>query len=111
MENIYVFVNKKQIVKILEIQGGNRGFGHLTNKLIIIAAELGGFSGLSERNQAFVDGGIYAMNTLYALHYNQVAACIMNCSTSPEKDKQLRSLCKIKESEVFIAMVACGISA
>ncbi len=33
----------------------------------------------------------------------------MNCSTSPQKDKQLRSICRIKESEVFIAMVTCGI--
>jgi nitroreductase len=105
----YVFINKEKINEILEIQGGNRGFGHLTNKLILITAELGGFSGLSERNQAYIDGGIYAMNILYALHYHQIAACIMNCSTSPEKDKQLRSLCRIKESEVFIAMVACGI--
>ncbi len=71
----YIYTNKEQIRKILEIQGGNRGFGHLTNKLIIITAELGGFSGLPERNQAYIDGGIYSMNTLYALHYHQIAAC------------------------------------
>lgn len=105
----YIYSNKEQIDKILEIQGGNRGFGHLTNKLIVISGELGLFCGISERNQVFIDGGMYAMNLLYALQYYQIAACILNCSNSIQKDKQLRDFSQIKESEVFIAMVACGI--
>ena len=105
----YVYVDKDLISKILDIQGGNRGFGHLTNKLIVVASELGVFTGLEERNQVYIDGGIYLMNLVYALHYHKIAACILNCSNFIEKDRQLRKLCKIKESEVFIAMVACGI--
>jgi len=105
----YIYTQKDQINLILEAQGGNRGFGHLTDKLIIITGELGLFGSLSERNQVFVDGGMYAMNLLYSLHYHQIAACILNCSHSVEKDMMLRKLCKIKESEVFIAMITCGI--
>jgi nitroreductase len=105
----YLFINKNKIDKILDCQGGSRGFGKLANKLIVITAELGVFIGIEERNQAFIDGGMYAMNVLYALHYNQIAACILNCSNSPEKDKKLRDLCNIRNSEVFIAMIACGI--
>lgn len=105
----YVFSNKEQIIKILEVQGGNRGFGHLANKLIVITAEEGVFTNVEERHEAFIDGGMYAMNLLYVLHYQEVAACILNCSNTIEKDKALRSLCQIKNSEVFIAMIACGI--
>jgi len=105
----YVYTDKKKILKLLDIQGGNRGFGHLTNKLIVVASEVGVFNGEEERNQAYIDGGIYLMNLVYSLHYNQIAACILNCSNSIEKDKELRKLSMIKESEVFIAMVACGI--
>lgn len=105
----YVHTDKAQIYQILDIQGGNRGFGHLTNKLIIVTGELGVFNGQGEKNQVFIDGGMYVMNVLYALHYYQIGACILNCSISVEKDKRLRHICKIKESEVFIAMVACGI--
>lgn len=105
----YVYTNQETIGEILKIQGGNRGFGHLTNKLIIVCSNVSLFSKALERNQAFIDGGIYAMNLLYALHYNKIGACILNCSVSPEKDAQLRKLIKIPESEVFIAMIACGI--
>jgi nitroreductase len=104
----YVFTNKNHIREILAVQGGNRGFGQLTNKLIVVAGEIGVFDGLAERNQVFIDGGMYAMNLLYSLHYYEIAACILNCSNSPIKDKQLRSLCNIKNSEVFIAMIVCG---
>lgn len=104
----YVYTNLKKIQEILKLQGGNRGFGHLTNKLIVVTAELGVFCQANERNQAFVDGGMYAMNLLYCLHYHHVGACVMNCAFFPNREKSLRELCQIKESEVFIVMVACG---
>lgn len=104
----YLYVNRDQIQQILKVQGGNRGFGHLADKLVIITSEVGVFTGISERNQAFIDGGIFAMNLLYALHYKRIAACILNCSATPEKDLKLRELTGIKNSEVFIAMISCG---
>jgi len=106
---LYVFSEKEKINDILEIQQGARGFGHLTNKLIVITAELGVFGETTERNQAFIDGGIYAMNLLYALHAKKIACCILNCSNTPEKDRALQKACGTKKSEVFIAMIACGI--
>jgi len=105
----YIVEDKNKISQILEIQGGNRGFGYLANKLIVIAADVSLFFGPHERNQVFVDGGIYAMNVLYALHYNSIGACILNCSNSKEKDLRLRKACPLAESEVYIAMVVCGI--
>lgn len=105
---VHVFSDKETIVKMLNIQGGNRGFGHLANKLIVITAELGVFHGLYERNQAYIDGGMWAMNLLYALHYHQIAACSLNCSNSPEKDKNLSALGNIPKSEVFVMMISCG---
>lgn len=105
----YVYTNKKLINQILEIQGGNRGFGHLANKLVIVTADHSLYTGIGERNQAFIDGGMYAMNLLYALHAHKIAACILNCSNTPEKDVLLRRICGIKKTEVFIAMISCGI--
>lgn len=106
----YVYSDSTEINQILALQGGNRGFGHLTNKLIVVTCELGMFSTINERNQIYVDGGMYAMNIIYSLHFYEIAACILNCSHSKLKDLQMRKLCKIKESEVFIVMIACGIA-
>jgi hypothetical protein len=104
----YVFTNKEKFSKILEVQGGNRGFGNLANKVIVITGEIGVFLGNNERNQVYVDGGLYAMNLLYTLHYHKIATCILNCSVTVDQDKKLRAICNIKPSEVFIAMIICG---
>ena len=105
---VYIYKDKDKINKILKIQGGNRGFGHLSDKLIIITSSLNVWEFVGERYQSYVDGGIYALNLLYALHYKKIAGCILNCSISPKKDKVLRQICGIDNSENFIAMVSCG---
>ena len=64
----YVYTNKDRISRILELQGGSSGFGHLTNKLIVVVADINCFDHCVERHQAFIDGGMYCMNLLYALH-------------------------------------------
>lgn len=104
----YVYTDKNVICELLELQGGNRGFGHLTNKLIIITGELGVFCYTNERNQVYIDCGMYAMNLLYALHHNEIATCILNCSFDHNKEQEIKILGRIKDSEVLIAMVACG---
>lgn len=105
---VYLYSERDQMEKILEVQGGNRGFGHLANKLLVVVCDTAGFFGLGERNQAWVDGGMFAMNLLLALHHFKIGACILNCSNTFEKDLALRKICHIKDSEVFIAMIACG---
>lgn len=107
---VYVYTDKKYIDQILSIQNGNRGFGHLANKLLIVTAEIGVFANPMERNQAFIDGGIFAMNLLYSIHYHQIVACMLNCSNTPTIDKELRKVCGIKDSEEFIAMISCGVA-
>lgn len=106
----YVYANKIMIEELLEAQEGNRGFGHLANKLIIIAGEFGLFYNTFERHQVYIDGGIYAMNLLYALHFNEIAACILNCSFDYEKEQKIKSIAGIKDSEVLIAMISCGVA-
>lgn len=107
---VYIYEDSDQINKILQIQGGNRGFGHLSNKLIIVTADLGFSHGVYERNMAYVDGGIFAMNLLNGLHFNKILACPLNCYFSSWKDKKLREICGIKKSEVFIVMISCGLA-
>ncbi|WP_010136869.1 nitroreductase family protein [Ochrovirga pacifica] len=105
---VYVYSDKEVVQKLLKTQAGNRGFGHLANKVIVVTAELGAMHALFERNQAFVDGGIWAMNLLYALHYYKIAACPLNCSNSFKKDKLLRKYGDIKDSESLIMLISIG---
>jgi hypothetical protein len=105
---VYIVQNTEVIKEVLELQHGNRGFGYLADKLIILTAELSGYLSLGERNDVYVNGGIYAMNLLYGLHHNRIGACTLNWCSLPSEDLRLRNLCNIKDSETVILMVACG---
>ncbi|WP_430815373.1 nitroreductase family protein [Carboxylicivirga sp. RSCT41] len=95
--------------QVLNLQGGNRGFGHQTDKLIVVTASLRMYAKARERNAAYVDGGLYCMNLLYSLHYYGIGACILNASFDIDVDTKIRKLLDIDESEVFIAMITCGL--
>lgn len=94
--------------QIYSLQNGNRGFGHLADKLLVLTGELEDVRWLAERHDVYTNGGIFLMNLCYALHYHKVAHCILNCSLYIAEDKRLRKLLGISDSEVFIAMVCCG---
>lgn len=105
---VYLIQSKDIISKVLSLQSGNRGFGYLADKLIILSAEIGGYLHVHERNTAYIDGGIYAMNLLYALHFYEIGACTLNWSSTIENDRKIRKICEINESETIILLIACG---
>lgn len=104
----YVFSEKERMLKIMSLQGGSRGWGDRASKLIVVTSDVAVSHGVYERNRAFVDGGMYAMNLLYALHHKGIATCSLNCNFEVRRDRRLRKLCGIPLSEEFIVMVTCG---
>ncbi|MCR5752142.1 MAG: nitroreductase family protein [Kiritimatiellae bacterium] len=87
---------------------GNRGFGEDADKLLVITAELQDLRWIEERNDVFVNGGMFLMNLSYALYYYKIAHCILNWSVTIDADKTIHRLLSIPESERVIAMIACG---
>lgn len=94
---------------ILGIQSGNRGFGHLANKFILITSDLSDWPGEHQRNAPYVDGGIFLMNLLYSLHFYGIAACTLNMYLDTKRTTHMHSDLDVPENEVPIALVAIGI--
>jgi len=105
---IHIYSKHDEISQILELQGGARGFGHLADKLIIVTAEWCGYEGFRERNAPYIDGGIFSMNLMYALHYYNIASCALNCSFTIKSEKKIREITNIPRSEEFIIMLLVG---
>lgn len=100
--------DRKIIAEVFKLQGGNRGFGHTVDKLIIVTGLLSGYWGPKERNCVFIDGGIFTMNLAYALHFHHIGNCILNWSVESDKDLQLRKLLHLRDDCVVCSMIACG---
>jgi nitroreductase len=94
--------------RILNLQKGNRGFGHLINKLLVITSDINSFNGANERYQPFIDGGLFSMSVIYALHSKGLATCPLNWSVEKNEDILLRKELKIGDNEIVIMLVAIG---
>lgn len=105
---VHIIENKELIAEAFKIQNGNRGFGHLVDKLLVITADISSYQDSEERNLPYVDGGMYNMNLLYALHFNKVAAIALNWCRTKEDDAKMREVIPIPESEILIVFVGCG---
>lgn len=84
---VHVVVDKNLIAQCLSLQNGNRGFGNLVNKLLVITGDLSSVLGAQEFFDLNTNVGIFIMNLSYALHYNKVAHCILNWYVLPKEDK------------------------
>ena len=104
---VHCVSDREKIRECLALQNGNRGFGHLADKLLILTADLRAAWG-AERNDIFTNAGIYLMNLCYALHKNRVAHCMLNWSAPPLLDQQLRRIIPIEEAETVVVFIACG---
>lgn len=93
---------------LINNQFGNRGFGERIDSLIIITVDNQYYDATIERNQGFVDGGMYALNLIYSLHYYGLATCPLSASLTLKQEENLRKYFEISESEIIILFIAVG---
>jgi nitroreductase len=98
-----------QALELLRYQSGNRGFGHRVPLLIIVTSDLRYFSGINERNQGWIDGGMFSMLLLLGLHARGLGAVALNWSVVNQTDAAIRKPSGIPEHERIIMMIGCGV--
>lgn len=107
---VYLIHNKKRIDEALKIQAGFNGFTENVNQLLILTNDRKYYYSIGERNQCFIDGGIFLMNLLYALHYFEIANCSANWAKEIDDDQALSALFGIPESEKVICLIPIGVA-
>ena len=90
-----------------ELQNGNRGFGDKADKWLLITSDLKAWAH-NYPHAPYVDGGIYAMNLLYALHYYGIVACTLNAHLTIEQRTKIQEFVGYPESEVPVVFIVIG---
>ncbi|MBO0432878.1 nitroreductase family protein [Enterococcus sp. DIV0660C] len=104
---VRIIQDKTIIEKALKIQGGFNGYT-CPPCLIMITTDTNYFIDVTERNQIYIDGGLFAMSLLYALEYEGLAACALNTMFDIKRDKKTRKLLDIPDSENLILYITVG---
>lgn len=105
---VNVYDDKESIDDLLRIQNGNRGFGHTIPMIIAISCNLNVFDGYHERNQAYIDGGLFSMSLMYALQHKKLGAVPLCWLVDGRRDDEAREVGLIPENEVIIMLIGVG---
>lgn len=105
---VFASNDREKMTEMLRFQNGNRGFGDRLGAVIVIASDMRAFTSMGERNQCWVDGGIFAMSLALALHSLRVGACMLNWSVEPGRDRALRRCLGIDDNYAIITMMGAG---
>lgn len=104
---VHVIQDKNLMKPILSLQGGFNGYA-MPPVLLLVTSDLSAFIGAVERNQGYIDGGLFIMSLLLALENYGLGACCLNAAMTHEKEDTIRKLLKLSDSEILISFVAVG---
>lgn len=87
-----------------------RGFGYreMPEVLMCVTVSNSTFISPVERNQGFVDGGLFSMSILYGLEYEGLAAVPLNACLYSGAQKAIRQIIPVPEAEVIVMFIAVG---
>lgn len=106
---VYYVENKEKVDKIFEIQQGLKGYSKEITQLLVLVSDRNYFYSVGERNQLYIDGGIFLMNLLYALHYYKIGACPAHWGFNNKQDKKIQKELNLNDSEKVICLIPIGI--
>jgi len=106
--SVFVVTERSKMNGLLSLQNGNRGFSHQINKLLVVTSRLETFLTPDERHQQWIDGGMFAMTLVFALHSMGVGTCCLNWAVPPAVDRKLRMVSGIPVNHAIIMMIAVG---
>ncbi|ANB75650.1 hypothetical protein AYM40_25245 [Paraburkholderia phytofirmans OLGA172] len=109
--HVHVYEQRSQIDALLALQNGNAGFGQLVQMLLVITVDSHSFFDGSERNQAFIDAGLFSMTLILALHARGLSSCCLNWCVSPDNDMEAHERGAIPGQERIIMYMAVGVPA
>lgn len=105
---VHYFDNREMIDRLLALQNGNLGFGHAVPGLLLVTVRRSSFVGAGERNQRWIDGGLFAMTLVWLLHAAGLGSCFLNWSQTNAQTDRLRSVGSIPKSEDVVVLIALG---
>lgn len=106
--HVYALTDRDAIRRALVFQNGNAGFRECIPCLLLITGDNSTMLFTHERNQIWVDAGLFSMALVYALQSLGLASCCLNLSVPFNVEKKLGELYRVPRNERVVMMIAVG---
>lgn len=105
---VHVYQDPARIQALLALQGGSRGFAESVGNLFVVSSEICAWGGPGQRNQAYVDGALFAMCLMLACRSMGWGNCPLNLAIDHKTESAIRRAGDIPAGERLILMIAFG---
>ena len=104
----YLFDDREDIARILSMHAGSRGFADRVPALLVVTFDIRAFEDTLERNQGWIDGGLFSMMLLLALHGLGLGAVPLNWSRRNGATARLRRAAALPDHDNVVMLIATG---
>lgn len=105
---VHIYTDRARIDEILAIQNAAGGFSDTVPAVAVVTARRAMFIGPMERNQRWVDGGLFAMTLVWAFQAVGLGTCMLNWSMGLRTSDRLRAVADISDGEDIVVLLAIG---
>lgn len=106
---VYMYEDESTNKELGKLIAGNTGFDDEVKNYLVVTADVSAFYDSFERNQMYVEAGLFSMALVEALHYNGIGSCILQNGEFHKKNLEFKKICKnIPENERIVLFIAIG---
>lgn len=105
---VHYFTSPADVTRVLSHQNGNAGFRENVPAVAVVTVDRRLFTGVGERNQRWIDGGLFAMTLVWSLHALGLQTCMLNWSMTNAESESLRADAEISGNEDIVVLIAIG---
>lgn len=105
---VYAFDEPGLREEVLACQKGNAGFGQELQVVFVVTSDTRTFFSVGERNQCWIDGGLFSMSLVYALHSLGLGTICLNWSAELDADRELKRIADIPDWDAIIMLIGVG---
>lgn len=105
---VHLISSPHSVKQLLNLQQGNRGFGHLIEQVLLITVDIRSYGRYEDRFNPYIDGGLFSMNLLYALHYYKIASIPLVWIDSKQRNEELHNIVDFPNEEYPCLLIGIG---
>lgn len=106
--SLYTINDAILIKELIDNQLGDQGWCLNARSLFIVTSKQSYYNATYERFEPFIDGGMFAMNVVMALHGQRIASCCKMFVNLPSLEKKVKVIAGIPDSERPIIIILAG---
>ena len=108
MCKVYYVKNRKKADRLISLAQGFGGFERETINLLVVTFDVSANYMVGERNQGWLNAGLFSMNLVNALHSIGIGSCFCQFGNSAKDEEKVKEILGTSASERVAIFIAAG---